>query len=101
LIQGNTRFSADSFTTKVEGKLLGAPSKSEERQDNFTRSLKFGAWELGTDFEFHNFQHPSLGVIRVTGYNPRGKKYRFIVTTVKGAQYKMSEDQIKNLPKVS
>ena len=91
---GNIRFNAESFRCKIEGNVRGAAGTVATPK---AAALPRAAWMLGDEFnETKTYQSPSLGRVKVTGYNAKAHKYPFIVKRLSTGQfYKLSTLQTK------
>lgn len=85
LTAGGIRYGTNSVTVKVEGLLVGAQSPEAAAVAMFT-----------TFKENDIIKVAQLGEVKIVGYNRRARKYPYVVETLKGARYKLSETQVAN-----
>ena len=94
---GRIMYNADSFRCKIEGNVRGAAATAPVTPK--AAALPRAAWMLGDKFdETKTYQSPSLGRVKVTGYNAKAHKYPFIIKQIAtGKQYKITSMQAKNI----
>ena len=80
---GNMRYGADEVDIKVKGKLKGVDTASDRLFD--VKRAEHGLKMIGRKGE------------TLTGYTPSRYKYPFSYTTVRGARYKCSVEQAKEI----
>ncbi len=92
---GRITYCADNFRCKIEGNVRGASAATPANPK--TAALSKYAFLLGNTFdETKSYNIPSLGRIKVTGYNTRARQYPFVVKQVStGKQYKVSTMSVK------
>ena len=99
---GRITFNAESFRCKIEGVVrsaVGGPTATAP-VDAKALALKNKGYLLnsaGAVFdETKEYRSPSLGCIKVVGYNSKAKKYPFIVQTRAGKRYKFTSMSVKS-----
>ena len=95
---GRIMFNAESFRCKIEGNVRGG-SATPDDITSILADLYRRAWMLGKEFdETKTYQSPSLGRVKVTGYNAKAIKYPFIVKQIAtGKQYKITTQSAKSI----
>ena len=86
LKSGGIRYTSNTVTVKVEGKVEG------------TLTDEAKTLELFSDFKFGDrIRIDQLGEVKLVGYKTRSRKYPFIVEAVHtGKRYKLSQSHIDN-----
>lgn len=94
---GIIRFDATTTRCKIEGVVRGATGATAPVTPKEI-GLKRYAFLLGNKFnEDDIYRVPSLGRIKVVGYNPKAHKYPFIVQVVgTGKRYKYTVASVKS-----
>ncbi len=78
------KYGSNTITVSVEGKIVGSQSKEAQ------------ALELFTKFKENDIiRIAQLGKVKVVGYKQRNRKYPYIVQTMDGKQYKLSDTQVE------
>ena len=96
---GIIRFDATSMRCKIEGNVIATGASTAVKVDPRLAELKkVGKRILGKTFdENKSYRSPSLGTVKIVGYNVRAIKYPFIVATNGGKKYKLSTVTTQNL----
>ena len=94
---GRITYNTESFRCKIEGNVRGATGTVATPKA--VALGKVAAYALGKEFdETKTYSSPSLGHVKITGYNAKAFKYPFIVKKLStGVQYKLSEYQAKSI----
>jgi hypothetical protein len=97
---GTIRFSADQMGCRVTGVARGAAGTSATAAVKPEQlALKKKAYLLGSAFDdTKTYRSPSLGTVKVVGYNGRAKKYPYIVLQVgTNKRYKITALSAKSI----
>lgn len=88
---GIIRFDATSMRCKIEGNVVSAGASAVVKVDPKAAALaKVARRTFGANFdETKSYKSPSLGTVKIVGYNARAIKYPFIVQTTAGKRYKL------------
>ena len=78
------RYTSNTITVSVEGKLTGTQSKDVKALELFTKFKENDIIDIN-----------QLGKVKVVGYNVKAKKYPYIVEATNGKQYKLSHNQVE------
>jgi hypothetical protein len=79
------KYGSNTITVSVEGKIVGSQSTVAK------------ALELFTKFKENDIiRIAQLGEVKVVGYKQRNRKYPYLVQTMDGKQYKLSDTQVEN-----
>lgn len=92
---GIIRFDATSARCKIEGIVRGATGATAPVTPKAAALGRY-AYLLGNTFdENKEYRAPTLGVVKVVGYNAKAHKYPFIVQTRGGKRYKYTTMSVK------
>lgn len=96
---GIIRFDATSMRCKIEGNVVAAGAATAVKVDPKLAELKkVAARILGKTVDLDkSYKSPSLGKVKIVGYNSRAIKYPFIVLTTAGKRYKLPTYTVQDM----
>ena len=97
VVVGNIRYNDSSFRCKLEGNVRGA--NGTVATPKAAALGKIAKITLGSAFdETKTYHSPSLGRVKVTGYNEKAFKYPFVVKQLStGKQFKITTMSAKSI----
>ena len=97
VVVGRISYNDSTFRCKVEGNVRVASGVIATPKA--VALSRVAALILGKDFsETKTYKSPSLGFVKITGYNPKAFKYPFIATVVAtGKSWRITQESAKNM----